>query len=359
MKWSLEAKAKAAPSFMQEQPAVPVAASRHVQPVGMAPFYATHHLGQVGYPYGFSVAPSAFSPPPSGNSIPTAPPSTAAQLGVAPGLGSAGLERPEALQALSEVAAAVPGPPQPALGALLHGLPDHPKIIKSLDTSYSQLFTPEDIADIIPRPWHASIVEVGKEFGDIDLTTKTKWEPKVDTLAAMLLPAAELEFAVKVVACLRLNTHGAVGAYQMNYGSNTHCHILPVINFLFYGKKVWKVWKPGTFKLDPFNYPPKKPAQKVTDTIEQNAGDVLWLPPGWVHQVTTVGGEVINERVMAAGFAIWCIPAPWRALTLMRKITKESVEQQKPERRKRKLEEKEEADLEAKLKELLAVPGNV
>ena len=92
---------------------------------------------------------------------------------------------------------------------------------------------------------------------------------------------------------------------------------------------------------------------------------MLWLPPGWVHQVTTVGGEVINERVMAAGFAIWCIPAPWRALTLMRKITKESVEQQKPEKRKRNLEEpqvpkeKEEADLEAKLKELLAVPGNV
>ena len=49
----------------------------------------------------------------------------------------------------------------------------------------------------------------------------------------------------------------------------------------------------------------------------------------------------------------------------MRKITKESVEQQKPEKRKRNLEEpqvskeKEEADLEAKLKELLAVPGNV
>ena len=99
----------------------------------------------------------------------------------------------------------------------------------------------------------------------------------------------------------------------------------------------------------------------VTDTIEQNAGDVLWLPPGWVHQVTTLGGERINQRVMSAGFAVWCVPAPFRSLTYLRYITRESVEQQKPESGKRKADEQElhAETREATLKKLLAVPGNV
>ena len=130
----------------------------------------------------------------------------------------------------------------------------------------------------------------------------------------MLLPKEQLDFASDVATYLRLNTHGAVGAYQVEYGSTTHCHILPVINFLFHGQKSWKVWKPGTFKLKPERMPPIDTPVPVTDTIKQNAGDVLWLPPGWVHQVTTLGGEMINDRSMSAGFAIWCVPAPHRAL---------------------------------------------
>ena len=99
----------------------------------------------------------------------------------------------------------------------------------------------------------------------------------------------------------------------------------------------------------------------MTDTIVQEAGDVLWLPPGWVHQVNTLGGEIINERVMSAGFAVWCVPAPFRSLTYLRYITRESVEQQKPESGKRKADEQElnAETREATLKKLLAVPGNV
>ena len=139
---------------------------------------------------------------------------------------------------------------------------------------------------------------------------------------------------------------------------------MPVINVLFHGKKSWKVWKPGTFKLNPKKDLPKKPPEPVTDTITQNAGDVLWLPPGWVHQVTTLGGEMINKKVMSAGFAAWCVPAPFRALTYSRYITGEAVEQQKPERQsgKRKAGEPEPLGPEARealIKELLAVPGNV
>ena len=218
----------------------------------------------------------------------------------------------------------------------MYSLPDHPTIIKSLGTEYSQFFTVEEIAKMIPRQWHKQ-----SDMGDIDLTTKSTWQSKVDVLSAMLLSKDQLDFAAEVASCLRVNTHGAVGAYQVGYGSSTHCHILPVINFLFHGKKSWKVWKPGTFRLNPNLNPPKEPAKPVTDTIVQEAGDVLWLPPGWVHQVNTLGGEMINERVMSAGFAVWCVPAPFRSLTYSRYITKESVEQHKPESSKRKADEQE------------------
>ena len=105
-----------------------------------------------------------------------------------------------------------------------------------------------------------------------------------------------------------------------------------------------------------------EPPEPVTDTIPQAAGDVLWLPPGWVHQVTTLGGEMINHKVMSAGFAIWCVPAPHRALTYSRMITGESIESQKPAASKRKVDEPEPLDPEARealIKKLLAVPGNV
>ena len=264
-----------------------------------------------------------------------------------------------ALATLADVSAvATPSPPaqpaqlaQTALADLLYDLPDRPSIIKHLGKEYSQFFSIDELAEIIPRTWHTQI-----QRGDIDLTTRTKWQGKVDVLAAMLLSKEQLDFAAEVAACLRMNTHGAVGAYQVEYGSSTHCHILPVINFLFRGQKSWKVWKPGTFDLKLRKDLPKNPPEPVTATIQQAAGDVLWLPPGWVHQVTTLGGEMINHRSMSAGFAIWCVPAPHRALTYLRYVTGESVEKQKPAAGKHKMEEE---DPEVTLKKLLAVPGNV
>ncbi|MDC0525688.1 hypothetical protein OAO87_01720, partial [bacterium] len=53
-----------------------------------------------------------------------------------------GLERPDALQALSDVAAAVPASRQPALGGYcMTCQTDHPKIVTPLDKSFSQFFT--------------------------------------------------------------------------------------------------------------------------------------------------------------------------------------------------------------------------
>ena len=345
----------------QQQPAVTNAPVPTVQPTNNPPAFAEHKLlDQPAQALGMSCASGAWSIQPASSTLnPTAAAAAASQLGGVTGQASARQEEPNDLATLADVSAvAVPSPPaqpaqpaQPALGDLLYGLPDHPKIIKSLGPEYSQYFTIDQLAQMIPRPWHALTNQ-----GDIDLTTKNKWQDKVDVLAAMLLPKEQLDFAAEVAACLRLNTHGAVGAYQVEYGSSTHCHILPVINFLFHGQKSWKVWKPGTFKLNPKKDLPKKPTEPVTDTIPQAAGDVLWLPPGWVHQVTTLGGEMINDRSMSAGFAIWCVPAPHRALTYLRMITGESIESQKPAASKRKMEEE---DPEVTLKKLLAVPGNV
>ena len=345
----------------QQQPAVTIAPVPTVQPTSNPPAFAEHKLlDQPAQALGMPRASGALSTQPASSTLdPTAAAAAASQLGGVTGQAPGRQEEHNDLSTLANVSAvAVPSPPaqpaqpaQTALGDLLHGLPDRPMIIKSLGTEYSQFLTIDEIAQIIPRTWNTK-----GDMGDIDLTTMTSWQSKVDVLAAMLLSQEQLDFAEQVAACLRLNTHGAVGAYQVGYGSSTHCHILPVINFLFHGNKSWKVWEPGTFKLKPNKDLPMEPPEPVTDTIPQAAGDVLWLPPGWVHQVTTLGGEMINHKVMSAGFAIWCVPAPHRALTYLRYVTGESVESQKPAASKRKTEEEDPA---VTLKKLLAVPGNV
>ena len=365
--WNINASRTVAAST-QQQPAVTITPVPTVQPTVPPAFAGQERLVQPAQALGMPRASGALSTQPASSPLdPTAAAAAASQLGGITGQAPVRQEEHNDLATLASVSAvAVPSPPaqpaqsaQPVLEALLNGLPDRPQIIKSLGPEYSQYFTFEELADIIPRRWHTLT-----DMGDIDLTTGTKHQPKVDVLAAMLLSKEQLDFASDVATYLRVNTHAAVGAYQSGYRSSTHCHILPVINFLFHGRKSWKVWKPGTFKLKPERMPPIDTPVPVTDTIPQNAGDVLWLPPGWVHQVTTLGGEMINKKVMSAGFAVWCVPAPFRALTYSRYITGEAVEQQKPERQsgKRKAGEPEPLGPEARealIKELLAVPGNV
>ena len=66
-----------------------------------------------------------------------------------------------------------------------------------------------------------------------------------------------------------------------------HQHFDNVINFLVVGEKEWKVCSP--------HHDPDDPQHVIT--IIQKAGDVVFLPHGWWHQVVTTGGSDFKRRV--------------------------------------------------------------
>ena len=86
-----------------------------------------------------------------------------------------------------------------------------------------------------------------------------------------------------------VNQMGAVGLYKTGYKSSCHCHVLPVKNLMLSGMKSWKFWAPGTFaKLNHHELPTAPPATPPAVCITQEGGDVLWIPPGWLHSVDTI-----------------------------------------------------------------------
>ena len=128
-----------------------------------------------------------------------------------------------------------------------------------------------------------------------------------------------------------VNQMGAVGLYKTGYKSSCHCHVLPVKNLMLSGMKAWKFWAPGTFaKLNPLK-PAAPPATPPAVCIAQEEGDVLWIPPGWLHLVDTIQEGPLrdpNSVSVASAYATWAFPMTFRALALARWTTGLSVEHQ-------------------------------
>ena len=65
--------------------------------------------------------------------------------------------------------------------------------------------------------------------------------------------------------------------------------------------KQWRLWPPGA------------DGEREPITFEQRAGQVLWIPPGWQHEVFTTGGVVVEldggtQDIVAPHWITWCLP---------------------------------------------------
>ena len=90
---------------------------------------------------------------------------------------------------------------------------------------------------------------------------------------------------------------GACGIFEIDNKTLWHQHYLGVLNIVD-GVKKWTLRAPWV---------PKNGPQTI---ILQMSGDVLWIPPGWHHEVSTVTGSLQNHnRQRAASFASWCLPS--------------------------------------------------
>ena len=182
--------------------------------------------------------------------------------------------------------------------------------------------------DQIDRIYNVSGQRWGKSNssqGNIDVST-----PNFEALGT-LVTEADRRLVVQLAAKIGVNTTGAVGLYQTGYRSSCHCHVLPVKNLMLSGMKAWKFWAPGTFaKLNPLK-PAAPPATPPAVCIAQEEGDVLWIPPGWLHSVDTIQEGPLRDPdsvSVASAYATWAFPMTFRALALARWTTGLSVEHQ-------------------------------
>jgi hypothetical protein len=154
--------------------------------------------------------------------------------------------------------------------------------------------------------------------GILDVTSNTANEVTtgdiMKQLAAQLhLPAEDMQLCTDLAVALSISSAPAAGVYLRHNVTPIHAHLLGVLNWLFAGSKIWRLWKPG-----------RRPctANKEDVTLTQDAGKLLWIPPGWWHEVTTWNTEPLPEGLsrmrsvgkegVAYGVATWYLPAELR-----------------------------------------------
>lgn len=86
--------------------------------------------------------------------------------------------------------------------------------------------------------------------------------------------------------------HGFLSRFVCCHAA-VHQHVMGVLNLLggVAAEKKWRLWPP--------NATSSGGDAPGAITIHQSSGDVLWLPPGWYHQVETtkVGTQVETTKV--------------------------------------------------------------
>ena len=110
---------------------------------------------------------------------------------------------------------------------------------------------------------------------------------------------------------LKINPHASIGVYMHGNLTKAHGHFMGVLNILLGGTKDWRFWKPGP-----------KPNGESLDApdqiLTQQEGQLLWIPPGWYHEVFTKGtshiddsdSRAVNEaKGVAHSFTCWHVPS--------------------------------------------------
>ena len=178
-------------------------------------------------------------------------------------------------------------------------------------------------------------IRLDKEHrGNIDITSATENEAVVqeicDELKQLLgIPAdSRCSMAADV---LKINSQGAIGVYMHSKLTKAHGHLMGVLNLLIGGTKQWKLWTPGPH--------PREHKRVEDECIHQRDGELLWLPPGWYHEVFTTGISymtsspyryVNTQGGLAYSLTVWHVPAELRVQTVLQYVCGMSEEGQYP-----------------------------
>jgi hypothetical protein len=125
----------------------------------------------------------------------------------------------------------------------------------------------------------------------------------VGTTAAVEPMSACIEQVADIMDSRHYQAKPCFGAVAVATHTVKHQHTpLGVLNMCGAGSKEWQFWGPD-WEEGTQQQPPRQPI-----AILQQAGDLLWFPPGWHHEVRTTGGTLLAGYCVAPHLVGWCIP---------------------------------------------------
>jgi hypothetical protein len=140
-------------------------------------------------------------------------------------------------------------------------------------------------------------------FSALDLTTNTPFVEEAKRIARLLCPDyEEMDVVLKRVASIMgINQSPCIGVNRVGHITKRHSHApMGVLNVLggTNSRKRWRFWERDSGKT-----------AEPCVVVYQQTGDVVWTPPGFFHEVTTMGGEIIQQvDVVAMHCVMWCLP---------------------------------------------------
>lgn len=171
-------------------------------------------------------------------------------------------------------------------------LPDRPRIVAQLGRGWlDRQLSLEDLAGTYR----------GRLDGNkgLDLTTNTNLQKKAIDVGRILIDQYDRESPLpsKIAKFLGLNTTAVMGTVEVGTVTDGHEHVNGVLHMAGMGGcKLWMV----KCTIEGSNQQP--------ETVVQRDGDLLWLPPGWSHEVRTVNGQFCNGRELCMHWVSWCMP---------------------------------------------------
>ena len=134
----------------------------------------------------------------------------------------------------------------------------------------------------------------------LDLSTHTDLETVAARIGRFLIEDydEETKVAYEAAKAMEVNESAVLGVVEVGHTTPAHTHMNGVISWC--GAGGCKLW---SFK--------NKMQDGIGDddvVLLQEDGDLLWVPPGWSHEVRTLQGSRSHNTELCMHWVTWCTP---------------------------------------------------
>jgi len=192
---------------------------------------------------------------------------------------------------------------QRVLPLSLAALPRQPRIVASLGVGWmEERVTTEELIANAPRgTWTPNTSAA------LDLTTHTGLAARAAQLGAELCGEDYAPMAAMqrdIARAMHVNETACFGMNRSGNHTERHQHSPMGVLQLLGGQRAEKMWR---------FWPPETEGDETEPMmLRQRAGDVLYFPPGWFHEVYTLAGDLVettvSHDVVAPNWVSWCLP---------------------------------------------------